>query len=90
VVSIAVERRASSDHSGRIRALPLNVPKGQNMNSRGRQPMAPSQNTFDPAGVAHSLNRPPWVCTHGYLYLAASRSERQVECRGAPGRVRRF
>ena len=44
------------------------------MNSRGREPTVPSQNTFDPAGVAHSLNIPPWVCTHGYSYLTVSRS----------------
>ncbi len=56
---------------GHIRALPSIVPEGQNMSSRGRQPTGPSQTTFDPAGVAHSLNIPPWVCTHGYSYLTA-------------------
>ena len=33
------------------------------------------QNTFDPAGVARFFNIPPWVRTHGYSCLAASRPE---------------
>jgi hypothetical protein len=67
----------------RIRTRPPIVPEGRNMNSRGRQPTVPSQNTFDPAGVAHSFNIPPWVCTHGYSCLTASRSEKQGRCQDA-------
>jgi len=57
--------------SVRILTLPPVVPKGQNMNSCGRQPTVKRQNTFDPAGVARFECTPPWVYTHGYSCLAA-------------------
>ena len=50
------------------------VPAGQNTYSRGHQPTKPSQNTFDPAGVALAFNIPPWASTHGYSCLTVSRS----------------
>ena len=45
------------------------------MNSRGRKPTVSRPNIFDPAGVAHLFNLPPWVVTHGYSCWIASRSE---------------
>ena len=41
--------------------LPPIVPKGQNMNSRGREPTVEWENTFDPAGVALFFCPLPWV-----------------------------
>jgi len=35
------------------------------MNSRGRSPWFSVKSKFDPAGVAHFSDTPPWVCTHG-------------------------
>jgi len=49
------------------------VPKGQNMNSRGRSPRLNQRNTFDPEGVAPFFPHSPWVCTHGYSGRATSR-----------------
>ena len=49
------------------------VPKGHNMNSRGRQPTDQGQNIFDPVEVARRIGIRLWVKTHGYSCLAASR-----------------
>jgi hypothetical protein len=41
--------------------LPLNVLKGQNVNSRGRSPTVRGKSTFDPDGVAQTITSLPWV-----------------------------
>jgi hypothetical protein len=68
---------ACQTKSGVVAALvlrvPLIVPEGQNMNSRGRKPTVSPQNIFDPVGVAHFLHPSPWGFTHGYSCSAASR-----------------
>jgi hypothetical protein len=61
-------------------ALPPIVPKGQNMNSRGRQPTVLAKSSFDPVGVAHSSSLPPWVHTHGYSNWATPWPENQEQC----------
>ena len=58
-----------------IRSLTPIVPKGHDMNSRGREPTGRQKSIFDPEGVAPSSDIPPWVFTHGYSCLAASRPD---------------
>ena len=50
-----------------------NVPKGQNVNSRGRQPTVGRKSVFDPCGVAQFGGRPTEGFTLGYSCRAASR-----------------
>ena len=75
VCASALAKPSKPNTLGTARFWPLCpiVPKGQNMNSRGRQPTVKREKTFDPVGVAHFCSIPPWVCTHGYSCLAASR-----------------
>ena len=54
------------------------------MNSRGRKPTVFRPHIFDPAGVAHLFNLPPWVVTHGYSCWTASRSEFGGRCQDVP------
>jgi hypothetical protein len=58
-----------------LTVLPLIVPEGQNMNSRGRQPTEQQQNRFDPTGVAQKCNQPAMGFTHGYSCWAALRPD---------------
>jgi hypothetical protein len=72
--SPALKRRASVKCPSGTQVGVL-VPKGQHMNSRGRQPTVSRQNQIRPRRGRTLRQHQTVGCTHGYSCLAASRLE---------------
>ena len=81
---LAAHRKSRRRCAARSLTLPPIVPKGQNMNSRGRQPTVQRGNIFDPVGVAPFFNHSTVDFTHGYSCLAASRPQTRGQCQRCP------